>query len=262
MQGKVEPAIQKYREGLKHPRSGDSNDRARLDAYSHLIALLGDRGNATDQEALYRQRADEFGPGSCYSAEYAMFILKQRGDAASAIQLAREAVTGKCQDAQGRVALGLGYYLSWATASGPDGDQALHQARVFLPPGPNVLYLLAKSERTVVAVTRLLSAGESIEQRDNQKMNALAYALTAKDYPSARRLMRLGARRDAPIGEGDLPVALLPAMTGDLEGVRTMQRAGVDYFKLRFRGTTAVDEARRSGDSKLLDALNPKGLPS
>jgi len=65
----------------------------------------------------------------------------------------------------------------------------------------------------------------------------------------------LGARADAPVGISQMPVALLPVMEGNIEAVRMMRRFGVDYSKLRFRGATAIDFAKQSGNSELLDAL-------
>lgn len=104
----------------------------------------------------------------------------------------------------------------------------------------------------------MIAAGEPIGQHDNYKFDALAYALQEKDYPAARRLLRLGARPDATVGEGGMPVALLPVMTRDLEGIRLLQQAGVDYSKLRYQGITAIDHAKRIGDRKMLEALDPK----
>jgi len=258
MQGKIEPAIQKYREGLARPRSDAPNDRARLDAYRHLLALLERRKEFAGMEELHKRRAEEFGPGSCYSAEYSRFVLQQRGDSTAAIALARDAVEGKCRDQPARTALGLAYYVAWANATDSQRGEALNQARVFLPAGPRVLYLLAGSERTVGAAKQLVAAGEAIDQKDNYKLNALAYALQDRDYASARRLLQLGSRTDTTITEGEFPVALTPVMSGDIEGVRVMQKSGVDYSKLRYQGRTAIDEARRTGNRRMLEALDPK----
>ena len=255
MQGKFQPAEQKYREAVTRPRTHDTYDRARLDAYQHLLALLDRRKDADGMEALQKQRADEFGPGSCYSADYARFMLQQRGDAAAAIALARQAVEGRCGDPAAREVLGLAHYVAWSGAAGPQRDESLHQARVFLPGGPRVLYQLATSERTVAAVQQLKATGEAIDQLDNRKFNALAYALERRDLEAARRLLRLGARPDTLVGEADMPVALLPVISADLDAVRLMRQFRVDYSKLRFQGSTAIDHAKRIGDRRLLEAL-------
>ncbi|TLY59301.1 MAG: ankyrin repeat domain-containing protein [Gammaproteobacteria bacterium] len=206
-------------------------------------------------EALYRQRMAEFGPGSCYSSDYARFKLQVRGDTQGAIELARGALNQNCEDSQARQILGLAQYVKWAATTGTQRAEALNQARIYLPAGPMPLYLLATSDRTVPAAKALIAAGEQIDQRDNDGLTALAHALQNGDLGAARRLLMLGARADAPVGISQMPVALLPVMEGNIEAVRMMRRFGVDYSKLRFRGATAIDFAKQSGNSELLDAL-------
>lgn len=123
------------------------------------------------------------------------------------------------------------------------------------PGGPRVLYQLAASERTVAAVQPLKATGEAIDPLDNRKFNALAYALERRDLEAARRLLRLGARPDTLVGEADMPVALLPVISADLDAVRLMRQFKVDDSKLRFQGSTAIDHAKRMGDRRLLEAL-------
>jgi hypothetical protein len=132
----------------------------------------------------------------------------------------------------------------------------LRQARVYLPSGPRLTYQLATSDRTVGALRRLKANGESIELLDGRRYNALAMALEDGDLAAARRLLKLGANGTAPIGTIEMPVALLPVISEDFEAIRLMQQHGVDYSKLRFQGSTALDHARRTGNRKLLDALD------
>jgi tetratricopeptide (TPR) repeat protein len=259
LRGKSDEAITKYREGLGRPRTDAPNDSARMDAYSHLLILLERRKDFSGMEDLHKRRAEEFGPLGCFSADYSQFILQQRGDAPAAIAIARPDLSSPCGDSKVRKVLGLAYYVAWATDTGSHRLESLNQARVYLPAGPSVLYLLAGSDRTIDAAKQLIASGESIEQHDNYKLNALAYALQNRDYAAARRLIRLGARTDAKVSEGEMPVALIPVMSGDIEGIRVMQKSGVDYSKVRYQGTTAIDQAKRSGDRQLLDTLNPKG---
>jgi tetratricopeptide (TPR) repeat protein len=258
MQGKLERAVEKYREAVTRPRTHDTYDRARLDAYERLLALLQKHQDLDGMEALHKQRTQEFGPGSCHSASYARFLLQQRGDTTAAIALARQAVQGSCNFAFAHEVLGLAYYVIWADANGAARDEALHQARVFLPAGPRLLYQLAASERTVVAIRQIKATGESLDLRDNRRLTALAYAIQDQDLETARRLLRLGARPDAAIGPDDMPVALLPVISGDIAAVRLMQQFRVDYTKLRHHGTTAVEYAKRIGDRRLLEAIAPR----
>ena len=98
--------------------------------------------------------------------------------------------------------------------------------------------------------------------QDNQRMDALTYALASGDIAAARRLIAIGARTDALIGAEQMPVALVPVLNADVAGIALMQKSGVDYAKLRFRGATALDWARQQGDEQVLNALKPgsKGL--
>jgi Tfp pilus assembly protein PilF len=184
MQGKFDQSEQKYREAVTRPRTNDTYDRARLDAYANLLFLLERRKDYDAMEALLKQRTDESGPGSCNSTEYARFLLRQRGDSTAAIVLARQALDANC-GTPAREVLGLAHYMEWADATGPQRNASLDQARIFLPAGPRLLYLLATSDRTVKAAQMLLAAGESIEQLDNRRFNALAYALEQKDVAAA-----------------------------------------------------------------------------
>lgn len=259
MQGKFEPAIQKYREALARPRALDTYDRARLDAYMHLLVLLERKKDAEGMEALHKQRVQEYGAGSCYGADYAQFALIQRGDSANAVLLARQAVEGSCREPKAREVLGMAHYVAWSGATGAQRDELLNQARIFMPAGPHILYLLASSDHTVKAAKQLLATGESIDQQDNEKLNALSYAFQRNDLAAVRRLLRLGAHVDTPVGDGGMPVSLLPVLSSDIEGIRLMQEFGVDYAKVRFQGVTAVEMAKRMGDRKLLRILDPKG---
>lgn len=257
-QGKLEQAEEKYRRAIAEPMTHDTYDRARAEAYTRLLELLQRRKDLDGMEALYKQRIGEFGPGSCYSSDYARFKLQVRGDTQGAIDLARGALNQDCEDSEARQVLGLAEYVKWAGDSGAQRAEALNQARIYLPAGPMPLYLLAKSDRTVAAAKALIMAGEQIDQRDNDGLTALAHALQDGDLVAAKRLLTLGARADAPIGIEQIPVALLPVIEGNIEAVRMMRRSGVDYSKLRFRGTTAIDFAKQSGNSQLLDAVGQK----
>ena len=258
MQGKFDEAMVKYREAIARPMTHDTYDRARADAYRNLLALLKRRKDLNGMEALYKQRVAEFGPGSCYSSDYARFLLQVRGDAQGAIDLAHRALNQNCEDAEARQILGLAEYVKWASTTGAQRTESLNQARIFLPAGPMPLYLLATSERTTPAAKQLIASGEQIDQRDNDKLTALAYALQNQDLAAARRLLALGARPETPVGFGEVPVAFMAVMEGNIEAVRMMQQFGTDYSKLRYRGATALDFAKQSGDSALLETLAHK----
>jgi tetratricopeptide (TPR) repeat protein len=258
MEGKTGEAILKYRQAITHPMTHDTYDRARAAAYEQLLELLKARKEPDAMEALYKQRIAEFGPGSCYTADYARFLLEVRGDTQAAIDLATGALHQNCDDSESREILGLAEYVKWAAATGPLSAEALNQARIFLPAGPKPLYLLTTSDRTTPAAKKLVAGGEQIDQQDNDKLTALAYALQNQNLGAARRLLALGARPDTPVGAARVPVALLPVLSADINGVRLMRQNGVDYSKLRYRGATALEIAKGLGNSALLDALGAK----
>ena len=258
MQGKIDQAIPKYMEAIKRPRGHDTYDRAKLDAYENVLVLLDRRNDVNQMQDLYKQRADEFGPGSCYSAEYGHFMLHYRGDASAAADLANQSIKGRCSNPRAREVLGLAYYLKWALETGPQRDAILNQARLYLPAGPKLLYELANSDKTMPALKALKAQGEPIDQRDNENYTALAYAINRNDLAAANRLLALGAEPEALVGRDAMPIALFPVVTGNIAAIQLLQRSGVDYAKLRYRGITAIEHARQTGNSRLLEVLDPR----
>jgi tetratricopeptide (TPR) repeat protein len=258
-EGKTDQAVLKYRQAISSPMTHDTYDRARLFAYDKLLDLLKAREDYNGMEALYKQRFAEFGPGSCFTADYARFLLDVRGDTQGAINLATGALHQSCDDTESREILGLAEYAKWASTTGAPSAESLNQARIYLPIGPKPLYLLASSGLTTPAAKKLISGGEPIDQQDNDKLTALGYALQNQDLAAAGRLLALGARPDVPVGESSVPVALLPVLNADVDGVRLMQQNGVDYSKLKYRGATALQIAKGIGNPALIDILGEKG---
>jgi hypothetical protein len=73
-----------------------------------------------------------------------------------------------------------------------------------------------------------------------------------------RRLLRLGARPDTPVGPDDMPVALVPVLHHNVEMIRLLQQFGTDYTRITYRGATGFDFAKQAGDPELLDSLRQK----
>lgn len=258
MQGRADAAIQKYREAVLRPPTQDTYDRARWDAYWHLLPLLERRDDLAGIEALLKQRAQEYPGKGCFSVDYARFLVLQRGDAAGAQAVMRDAASPACDESRKRLVEGLVRYVAWAQGGDAERAELLRQARVFHPVNPALFYALASSERAVSIARQLLAAGEKIGMQDHQQFDALAYALRNGESAIARRLLRMGANPLAEIGSEKMPAALIPVLSRDLESIRLLQRAGVDYAKLRYQGTTAIDHVRKEGDVKLLRLLDPK----
>lgn len=258
LQGKFEAAEQKYKEAINRPRTYDTYDRARLDAYQNLFVLLDRRKDLDGTEALHKQRISEFGAGNCYGAEYARFVMLERESLDTAISLARQAINANCSTDEARFTLGLGYYWVWSKSQGERKNEAFNQAKIYLPPGPKAFYVLASSDKTISVAQSLISTGEKIDQTDNNRMNALSYAIVQKDISTAKRLMQLGANTNALIGNENMPISLLPVMIEDVTLVKLMQQSGVDYSKIRFQGMSGTEIVRRSGNAKLLEQVEGK----
>jgi tetratricopeptide (TPR) repeat protein len=259
-QGRTDQALAKYRAALTRPMNKNSNDQARLKAYRVLLESLDRKRDLDGMEALYKQRIEDFGSGSCYSNDYARFLLTERGNPQGAIDVAQRALNKECNDAPAREALGLAHYAKWASTSGPPSEDSLNQAHVYLPVGPKLFYLLASSERTSPVIVKLLADKEPIDQKDREQMTALAYALQDSAPAAAGRLLKLGANPATPVGESQVPAALLPVISGDLEATRMLLEAGVDYAKLSFAGESALALARQTGNTKLIALLARKAV--
>jgi tetratricopeptide (TPR) repeat protein len=257
-QGQQDPAIQKFREAIKRPPTRDTNDGARQQAYFRLLQVYATRGNLDAVEALHKQRRADYPGTICYDLAHARFLVTMRGDAAGAESILNTLPPKKCESGDGRMLVTLVRYVAWASAKESDRAEALRLARVSMPVSPRLFYLLAESDHTLAAARRLVATGEKVTMQDNQRMDALAYALAEGDAAAAGRLLAIGARTDTLVGPEQMPVALLPVASGDVAGVDLMQRAGVDYTQLRFRGMSALDVARQKGDQRLLRALESR----
>ena len=183
MQGKLDQAILKYRQALAGQRSHDTYDRARLDAYKHLIALLENKKDLDQVEALLKQRITEFGNADCncsnhcFIADYVRFLVQNRDDVSRTIELGRQALKSKCSQKEARAALGLAYYATWARDKSNDRDNLLRQAHIYLPSSAGFLYQLASSDHTMIILKQLVAEGESLDQVDNNQNSALTYAI-------------------------------------------------------------------------------------
>jgi tetratricopeptide (TPR) repeat protein len=198
IQGQLDPAADKFRQTLMRQMTHDGYDRARQSAYRNLLEILERRQDYNGMEALYQQRVDEFGFGTCYTADYSRFMLNVRGNVEKAIELSTRALGQDCEDTESRAILGLANYVKWAATSGTASAAALNQARIYLPAGPAALYELARSDRTMVAAKKLVDGGEDINQTDSEGMSALFFAFRNRDHAAAKRLMSLGAHGNVP----------------------------------------------------------------
>jgi Tfp pilus assembly protein PilF len=258
MQARFDEAAEKYREAVQRPMTHDTYDFARSDAYRKLLKLLERKKDFDGMDSLYKSSVTDFGGSSCFSLLYANFLLERRGQGAQAVELARKAIEYSCDGTNGRQTLGLAQYVLWSKSEGAARTEALLQARIYQPPGPTTMYLLARSDKTADVVAQLVAAGEKIDQKDNDNLTALAHAVQNEDLSSARRLLRLGAKPTTPVGYADVPVALMPVMDRNVEMIKLMQQFGADYGKIRYNGSTAFEFAKQTGDAELSELLSDK----
>jgi len=265
MQGKPDAAVEKYKHAIEHPPKDDTYDRARREAFGRLIALARQRHDLQAVDALYRQRAADYGAGNCYGAAYADFLLYEKFDIEGALAATGKLQAGQCPSVDLNEIPGAVNYVKWAAAKEPERAELLRQARVQFPSGPKLFYRLASNDKMFDAARQLVAAGDKIDQVDNMNFTALSYALQQRDGATVRRLVRLGAHPDAPVGPQKIPAALIPVINRDLNGVKLMMSLGVDYSKLRYNGATALDHARQTQDRELLEVLEAakgKGMKS
>jgi tetratricopeptide (TPR) repeat protein len=258
MQGKAPAAIEKYREAIARPPTGDTYDRARWDAYEKLLVLLDGRKDVAAMDGALKKRAQEYPDTLCFAVDYARFLVLHRADIQGAVTILGASPSPGCNAGRRREVQGLGYYVAWSQGSDPERAEALRQARVFAPVSPSLFYTLASTERGFAVARQLVSAGEQVGMRDERELDALAYALRNGDAEVVRRLLRLGAKPTAEVGPEKMPAALIPVLTRDFSAIRMLQQAGVDYAQLRYQGTTALEYARKEGDTRLQRALDPK----
>jgi tetratricopeptide (TPR) repeat protein len=256
LQGKWGGALEKYRTAIGQPHPERRDDRAQEKAYGALIARLSENRQWEGVEELFERRSKEFSSNGCYRSEFALFELQQRGDAAKAVGLARDAIGTNCSTSDAREVIGAANYLLWSQSTEDKRVGFLNEARVYLPMGPRALYFLASSSQTVAAAKGLIKGGEDVDQMDTQRQSALAYALNDGDLDAAKRLLELGAAPSRTVGSEGMPVAFLPIMTDNAAGVRLLKQHGADYEKLRFQGLKARDFARQLGRVKVLKVID------
>jgi tetratricopeptide (TPR) repeat protein len=260
MQHKSPQAIEKYLQAVDGARTYDTYDHARLEAYEQLFALL-DRAKQYDRmEALYKKRAEEFEKYACFVADYGSFRLRRFGDYESAIEKLSHAAKNGCDSKSARQSLGIAYYYAWSSLSGAEQVAALAQARVFFPEGPELLYELARDDRTSKLIPRLVTGSSSWRASDDEELNALGRALKNEDIDAARRLMKLGARLDDPMGPRKVPVAFVPFMVESVVGVRFVVDSGADLTRITFEGTSLAQLAARAVNPEISEiAKKSKG---
>jgi hypothetical protein len=179
------------RQAPAHPRR---HDRARQQAFDRLLQAYAARGDLDAIESIHRQRRADYPGISCQDLAHARFLVTLRGDAAAAEAILDTLPQKTCEQGPGRMLLALVRYVGWTTAKEPRRAEALRMARVVAPVSPQLLYTLAETDHTAVAIKQVVAAGEKFGMQDNQRMDALAYALANRDHAAAGRLIAIRCR--------------------------------------------------------------------
>ncbi len=258
LQGEPEKAVENYLKAVEGGRLNNTYDRARLDAYRNLFALLNKPDSDAKANALYAKRAEEYPDTPCFRSDYAAFIITRVGDYQRAITQSRKAVDNGCTSDEGRQVVGLANYLAWLKSTDDKKAAYLMQAQVFFPESPNLLYALAANETTSPVLGELKKQGVSMDIKDNKNFTALSYALMQNNIEVARCLIEQGAKVTDLVGEQQYPVAMTPIFYQHVEGVQLMLDNGVNLSALTFRGASSADYAEKSGNSDIIRLVKNK----
>jgi hypothetical protein len=74
----------------------------------------------------------------------------------------------------------------------------------------------------------------------------------ANDNTAARQLVSFGAKFDDLVGEEQYPVAIIAFLNQDVEAIAIMQQNGVNFAKLKFKGISAVEYAKKLNNKEIL----------
>lgn len=255
MQKKDDLALAKYMQAIDAERTYDTYDRARIMAYDKVFPILENKKQFDRLNDLHKKKAEEFDKYPYFYAEYGRFRLTHFNDYQAGIALAKKALEKGCDCEEAKYTLGMSYYVAWTKLSGDEKDIAFNQASLFLPNGPNMLYEMARFDETSKIIPELLKKGSSMRAQDNEKYNAMAYALRAGDVDAAQRLAKSGARFDDLVGEEKYPVGLIAFSSQNVKAIKMMKNNGVNFTLLKFNGMNAVDYARKLNNKEILDIV-------
>lgn len=258
LRGKHEEAISTYLKAIASPRTYNTYDRARLDAYRKLFALLNTQEELSKADELYKRRAEEYPNSPCFLTEYAAFRISRFEDFQGALNAGRKAIDAGCDSTESRQIMGVANYLAWASTEGQQRDAYLSQAQIFFPESPQLIYLLSRNDSTSKVLSELKKQFISIDTKDNENYNALAYALMENDISSARRLIKLGAQPAEPVSEQEYPVALIPVFHQHTEGVQLLLENGVNLATMKYRGISALGYAEQLENPEIYQLIKSK----
>lgn len=261
MQARVQDAIAMYEKALEGGRSYDTYDRARKDAYRHLIDIHRMAKEFESVDVLHRQRIADYENEPCYPYYYAKFRQRHFDDPDTVLEHAKKALAADCRHtASVRKVIGIAYYSKWLAAATPDEARSyLTQAQLFFPEGPKLIYWLAKSDTTAPVIEGLLADGISIDLPDNQGLTALAYAAKEDEVGAMKRLIALGGNPAATIGKEKIPLLAIAVLSNSKESVKCLLDSGADVDAPVYGGASMLELAEGMGYGEVAELLRNAG---
>lgn len=257
MQGQVKDSIKMYRKALEGDRPYNTYDRARKDAYRHLIDIYNFDNNVESADKLHLARIGEYGNEPCFPYYYAKFRQRHAGDSDTVLEYARKSLNSNCRyEKSVRKVIGSAYYSKWYTSKTPEEKQSyLAQAQSFFAEGPELIYWLAKSENTAPVIKALLDDGISIDIADNNGYTALAYAVRDDDLDAVTQIVALGGNTNLSIGGEKIPLLALAVMNKSKKAVEFLVANGADISVDLYGGVSLLDLAEGMGYADIVELL-------
>jgi len=257
MQGRVPESVAMYKKAVAGVRPYNTYDRARKDAYKHLIDIFTIGNEVESADALHLKRIAEYGGEACFAYNYAEFRQRHFDDADLVLDYARRALEAGCRyEASVRKVIGTAYYSKWSAATAPDEKQSyLAQARLFFAEGPKLIYWLAQSDKTASIIKGVVSNGMSIDVADNDGITALAYAVKDDDLKAIERLIAMGGNPNATVGQEKMPLLAIAVLGNSKRSVEYLVSHGADVNAQVYGDASLLDIAEGMGYSDVADVL-------
>jgi len=256
-QNNVDGAINYYIKATSSPRTNESYDRARIEAYYRLFEINRMRRQTAQSDELYTKREQEYAIYPCFYNEHAEFAINYLANSERAVEYAKKAIDKGCDSAPAKKILGIAYYLQWQKSNDKSSVDNLGLARTFFPEGSELYSTLAKNDNTYKVLKALL-VNHQIDTKDSKELTALSIALIAEDIDSAKRLIKAGAKLTTLVTSENYPVAFIPVFYQSTKGVELITNSGLDLENLKYKGLTIFDYAKRLPSREIVDILEKR----
>jgi len=263
MEGKRQAAIEMYRKAVDAPKDLETYERARRDAYAHLLVLLETKKQWQDADALYQERIVRYPDNGCFKAAYAAFFLDRRGDYDHAIAVGTKALEQSCNDGEvnTQLVLAKAYYTKWASelsrsTNTREADQSFSRGQALYSEMATLMYSLASSPHTAVVIPALKRRGIQIDTADREGITALGYSILNHDPAAALVLIRDGANVNQRLSQDGLTPLMVTASQGDREFVSLLMKNGADTRRKTVSGYNAERIAIARGFRDLANVIS------